>query len=267
MLLWGLGIWASLIEPRLLRERYFSVGGAPAHLPELRLALVSDLHWGLYFRESQFKRLVEQLNALDVDAIVIPGDWTYEPTTDLHTGLAPLATLNKPVFGVLGNHDLQAPGPNLALPLRAALEAHGVRLLEGQRLSWRGWEWVGLDDDWGGDPDPQIHHLWPTLTAPQQSPSSRLVVVHQPNTVSKLPRHAAFLSVAGHTHGGQIWLPGLTPRILQRMSPRGWWNGLYSTPAGHLFVTPGIGTIGLPARLGVMPTIDIVSLVHDNPMH
>ena len=67
--------------------------------------------------------------------------------------------------------------------------------------------------------------------------------------------------MAGHTHGGQIWIPGLTPWVLRNTNTRQpWWNGLYDTAAGTLLVTPGIGTIGLPARLAVMPTIELVEL-------
>ena len=265
----SLGLWASLIEPRLLRERSFTLHGVPAHAPELRLAVVSDVHLGLYFRSAQLETLVARLNQLDVDAILIPGDWTYDPALDLHAAFAPLRQLKQPVFGVLGNHDLQAPGPRLANELRAALHAHGVRLLEGQALTWRGWTLIGLDDAWGGQPASQIAALWPSspnATPPATSPSApsapKLVIVHQPDTVAQLPPHAAFVAVAGHTHGGQIQLPWLTKRVLRGMSQHGWWEGVYATPAGHLLVTSGIGTIGLPARLATPPTIELLSLRH-----
>lgn len=265
----SVGLWATLIEPRLLRERSFTLHGVPAHAPELRLAVVSDVHLGLYFRSEQLASLVARLNQLDVDAILIAGDWTYDPPLDLHAAFAPLRQLHRPMFGVLGNHDLQAPGPRLASDLRAALQAHGVRLLEGQALTWRGWTLIGLDDAWGGEPASQIAALWPSTpnaTPPATSPSApsdpKLVIVHQPDTVAQLPPQAAFVAVAGHTHGGQIQLPVLTARVLRGMSRHGWWQGVYATSAGHLLVTSGIGTIGLPARLATPPTIELLSLRH-----
>lgn len=255
------GLWSSLVEPGLSRVRQTTITGLPPGAQPVRLAVIADIHWGLFFRNHQLERLVRQLNALEVDAVLVAGDWTHEPPLDLKTGLAPLATIRYPVFGVLGNHDVEAPGPDLTEPLREALQAHGVQLLEGRRVAWKGWELVGLDDGWGGRPDAQIRAFWPEPSGSATGPDNRLVVTHQPDTVALLPPGAAHLSVAGHTHGGQIWIPGLTPWVLRNTNTRQpWWNGLYNTPAGTLLVTPGIGTIGLPARLAVMPTIELVEL-------
>lgn len=254
------GLWSSWVEPYWIRVRHTTLSGIPAGAQPLKLALVADLHWGLFFRDRQLDDLVDRLNAMDVDAVIVAGDWTHEPTQDLRAGFAPLSRLRHPVWGVLGNHDVQAPGPNLTAPLRAALAQHGVRLIEGQAVSWKGWELVGLDDQWGGRPQQQIQRLWPPGAG---TPAARrLVVVHQPDTVALLPAGAAFLAMAGHTHGGQIWIPGFSPWYLRKTnSQQPWLNGLYDTPAGRLLVTPGVGTIGLPARLAVRPTIDRIDLV------
>lgn len=255
-LLLAIGCWARLVEPNLLRVRTTTLTGIPAHSTPLRLALVADIHWGLFGRDGQLQRLVDRLNALEVDAIVVAGDWTYEPKRDLVGGLAPLSQLRAPVFGVLGNHDLRAPGPDVEQTLRHALQTHRVQLLEGKRLAWRGWELVGIDDLWGGHPEAQIATL---LTTP--SPS-RLIVSHQPDAVARFPRNAAFLTLSGHTHGGQITLPYLKRHVLESGTLNPWWDGLYSTESSRLFVTPGIGMISLPARLGVPPTIDVLELTH-----
>ena len=89
----------------------------------------------------------------------------------------------------------------------------------------------------------------------------RLVLAHQPDTAALLPAGSASLVVSGHTHGGQIMLPWVTRQlVLPGMSAQGWFEGLYTTQAGPLFVTGGIGTIGLPARLAVVPRIDVLLL-------
>lgn len=250
----GAGCWGRLIEPELLRVRETSLRGAPAGAQPVRLALVSDLHWGLFGRDHQLQRLVDRINALQPDAVLVAGDWTYEPRRDLAAGLAPLARLTMPVFAVLGNHDLQAPGPRIAADLLAGLEQHRVQVIEGRSVRWRGWEIVGLDDAWGGHPQAQIRSLLRTPGA------NRLVLTHQPDTAQHMPRGAAFLTLAGHTHGGQIRLPWLTEAVLRGTTRNDWWDGLYSVPAGQLFVTPGIGMIGLPMRLAVPPTIDLLTL-------
>lgn len=258
-----IGLWSSLVEPGWIRVRETTFSGIPASAEPVRLAVISDIHWGLFFRDGQLRDLVERLNALDVDAVMVAGDWTHEPPPDLTAGLAPLAQIRHPVFAVLGNHDVESPGPPLTEPLKAALQTHGVQLLEGRVVAWKGWELVGLDDHWGGHPQTQVQRLWSAgagEVAPP-SPSVRIVIAHQPDTIALLPAGAAFLSLAGHTHGGQIWIPGFTPWWLRHTnSEQPWWNGVYQARGGPVLVTPGIGTIGLPARLGVLPTIDVVTL-------
>ena len=254
------GLWSSWIEPQQLRVRTTVLSGLPAGAQPVKLALVADVHWGLFFRDGQLEQLIERLNTLDVDAVLVAGDWTHEPPLDLKKGLAPWARLRHPVWGVLGNHDVQAPGPPLTQALREALVANRVQLIEGRSLEWKGWTLVGLDDHWGGTPAPQVRALWPD-DLPAEQAARRIVIAHQPDTLALLPPQGAYLAVAGHTHGGQIWIPGLTPWVLSHTnSTQPWWNGLYEVAQGHVFVTPGIGTIGLPARLAVPPTIDVIEL-------
>ncbi len=259
----SIGLWAGLVEPNTLRVRETTLHQLPKGAQPLRLALVADIHWGLFFRDHQVQRLVDRLNTLNVDAVVVAGDWTYEPSLDLARGFAPFKSLRVPVFGVLGNHDVESPGPALSAALREALRVNGVQLIEGKRVAFNGWELVGLDDLWGGRPRAQIRQLWPGGAMPSLPTSlPRLVVAHQPDTAALLPKNAAFLIMSGHTHGGQIWLPGVTPSLLRRTVRWPWWDGVYPLPAGHLLVTPGVGTIGLPARLAVPPTIDVIDIRH-----
>ena len=255
-----IGLWSSLVEPQQLRVRETVLTGIPAGAEPVRLAVIADMHWGLFFRDDQLRALVERLNALDVDAVLVAGDWTHEPPLDLKAGFAPLAAIRHPVFGVLGNHDVESPGPPLTAPLREALQAHGVQLIEGREVRWKGWSLVGLDDHWGGSPGPQVGRLWPS-GAVASAFANRIALAHQPDTLALIPEAGAFLAIAGHTHGGQVWIPGLTPWWLRNTnSEQPWWNGLYASLPGHIFVTPGVGTVGLPARLAVLPTIDLVVL-------
>lgn len=252
--------YSGLIEPRLLqiRTHHIQVRQNPHAVPvqPLHIALVSDIHTGLFVRKRQLLRLVEAINAQDVDAVVVAGDWLYEPKSDLRAELEPLAQLRHPVFGVLGNHDTQAPGPDLEAPLRQTLQQLGVQLLEGKHQVFKGWELMGLSDLWGGHPRQEIAQL---LQKPTTLP--RLMLMHQPDTAALLPANSATFMVSGHTHGGQIWLPWITKtKVLPGMSQHGWYEGLYHTHAGELFVAAGTGTIGLPARLGVVPRVDVLHL-------
>jgi len=251
------GLWASWVEPHVLRVRQTTLNGLPEGAQPIRLALVADLHWGLFYRDWQLRRLVRALNALDVDAVLVAGDWVHDPQLDLSAGLRPLADIRPPVFAVLGNHDTKAPGPDLTGPLSEALRAHGVRPIEGEVIDFKGWQLAGLSDLWGGRPQDEVRSMW----SGEAAPPPRLVLMHQPDTMGLLPAGSSFLSMAGHTHGGQVWIPGFTPWFVRQTNTgQPWINGLYDTPAGRLLVTPGLGTIGVPARLGVLPTIELIDL-------
>jgi uncharacterized protein len=255
-------IWSGQIEPNLLRVRSTSIQVIPApnsNTPEpIKMALISDIHWGLFGRDYQLQRLVDRINTLDVDAVFVAGDWTYEPKLDLQTGFAPLKQLRVPVFAVLGNHDVEKPGPKLATQLRAALTANGVQFVEGKSVDWRGWQIVGLDDLWGGKPREQVATLF--AQSAQNPVLNRLVLTHQPDTLALLPASAMQLGLAGHSHGGQIQLPYATDWQLRNAMKQSWYNGLYETTHGKVFVAPGIGMIGLPWRFLVPPTIDVITI-------
>ena len=116
---------------------------------------------------------------------------------------------------------------------------------------------LGLGDLWGGDPRGDVARL----LLPGTPTVPRLVLAHQPDTAALLPAGSARLVLSGHTHGGQIMLPWITRHwVLPGMSAQGWFEGLNTTPAGPLFVTAGVGTIGLPARLAVVPRIDVLRI-------
>lgn len=251
------GLWASWVEPNLLRVRQWRLDGIPAAAQPMRVAVIADIHWGLFYRDVHVRRLVRRLNELDVDAVLVAGDWVHEPDRDLLAGMRPLAGLRHPMYAVLGNHDTKAPGPDLTRPLSDALQSYGVHLIEGRAVAFKGWELVGLSDLWGGQPQADVRTLWPE----GRPVAPRLVVMHQPDTMMLLPRDGSFLALAGHTHGGQVWIPGFTPWFVRNTNTENpWINGLYDTPRGRLLVTPGLGTIGVPARLAVWPTIDVVDL-------
>ncbi len=255
--------YSGLLEPRLLLVREHAIH-MPAGTPPLRIALVGDLHVGLFTRRWQLERLVDVLNAQNVDAVVVAGDWTYEPDKDLLNTFAPLARLRHPVLSVLGNHDTEAPGPPLQAALRQALQHHGVQWLDGSNAAqtriFKGWHVTGLSDAWGGEPRAEIQRLFALGAAPIAPP--HLIIAHNPGTARMLPLHSATLIASGHTHGGQIWLPWVTKHwVLPAMGAhQGWFEDLYATPAGPLFVTAGTGMVGLPARLGVVPRVDVLTL-------
>ena len=247
-------LWARFVEPHQLRVIETPVGTACG----VRVALVSDLHVGLYVREDQLEQMVRRLNALDVDAVLIAGDFTYEPDRDLRVAFAPLGLISHPVYAVLGNHDEQLPGAPLKGPLLRELASLGVQSIEGRRVPLGRCELAGLGDLEAGAAARDLARLKATRWS--RPPAERVLLTHEPDTVLDVPAGSAALLLAGHTHGGQVVLPWLTDALLRHISRGGWQRGLYRTATLPLFVTSGIGMARLPLRFRMPPTIDVLAL-------
>ncbi|MEO8154705.1 MAG: metallophosphoesterase [Rhizobacter sp.] len=246
--------WGRFIEPNTLQVHETTLGTACG----VRVALVSDLHLGLYTRQADLQRLIDRLNGLQVDAVLVAGDWTYEPSYDLRTAFAPLAGLRHRTLSVLGNHDEQKPGPPLKAELFAALAAAKVESIDGRRLPLGRCELEGLGDLNARSAQHQLKAL--NTQASDVDGAHRVVLTHNPDTSFLLaPGHASWL-LSGHTHGGQINLPILTASLLARATQGGFAQGIYNMKNVHVFVTSGVGIDKLPLRFRVPPTIDVLGL-------
>lgn len=241
--------YARFIEPAELVVRR-SVIPAPI---DLDIALVADLHVGIFTRTGKLEQMVRKLNALPVDAVLIAGDITYNPPYDLAATLAPLRRLDKPTYVVLGNHDVQLPGPPLAKAIVRAMAAPNLHFIGHRVVDFPTFRLAGLYDWWSGRDDTAF-----LQALPRDKPL--LVLMHQPHSLRALQVIDFALAMAGHTHGGQIHVPWLTDRMFMLTRGERYVNGYYDTPAGKLFVTPGIGVTGMPLRFDCPPTIDVLEL-------
>lgn len=244
--------WARFVEPQWIQIRHTDLAGTGA---EARIALVSDIHLGVYKDERFLQRVVDHLNTLPVDAVLIAGDLTYEPQgQSLQTLFAPLAQLRPPVYAVLGNHDQQRPGPDIDVELRHVLSGLGVSIIEGQvNEALPGLQLAGLGDRWAGKDDSGF------LTASSIPP---VVLAHNPDSAMDLRPEQASLVLAGHTHGGQIRIPWLYRKVIPSRHGFDRDEQTAHTPSGpvRVFTTSGLGEVGLPLRLFNPPVIDILHL-------
>lgn len=246
-------IWARFIEPQWIHVRETTVTGTGI---QADIVLIGDIHLGVYKDRAFLERVVDRINQLPAERVLIAGDFTYEPGDQSLTELfAPLARLKAPVYAVLGNHDQQAPGPDIDQPLRAALRQHGVQIIEQHVAEAGHWRIAGLGDAWGGDDSPAF-----LTKMPDKQPI--LTLMHNPDSIMKMRPQDTSLALAGHTHCGQIRLPWLYRKAIP--SAYGFDCGLETahTAQGDIrvFITPGLGEIGLPLRFLNPPTIDWVHL-------
>lgn len=253
LVLGALFIWMRFIEPQWIQVRETTITGTGI---QADIALISDIHLGVYKDTAFLNRVVTRINELPADQVLIAGDFTYEPEDQsLYQLFKPLSQLKAPVYAVLGNHDQQAPGPDIDQPLRAALGQLGVRIVEQDVANTGHWRIAGLGDRWGGNDNPAF-----LAQMPAQQPT--LLLVHNPDSVMRLRPQDTTLALAGHTHCGQIRLPWLYHKVIQ--SEYGFDCGLETarTPHGdvRVLISPGVGEIGLPMRFLNPPTIDWVHL-------
>ena len=253
-----LAVYAHYIEPRLLTVKSHAVQVCGGGLPgTLRAGVVSDLHLGRFGNAVSADRIAARLSRLDLDLVLMPGDFTYHPEPDaLPDLLAPLGALDLPLYAVLGNHDVGIPGPDYTELLTQTLEGVGVTVLyPGEAVFTAQGKYLriaGLRDL------DQVERQDVPLGLPEASPMATILLEHNPDAARQGGLGPYELMVAGHTHGGQVYIPGVTCALTFACDTLRY--GYLDSPAGKLFVTSGTGMVGLPVRFAVPPRIDILDL-------
>ncbi|WP_169816901.1 metallophosphoesterase [Hydrogenibacillus schlegelii] len=231
----------------------------PPELDGLTIAHLSDLHYGfgLYTNIRAVEDVTALVRALNAELIVFTGDLldhTADPQlseTSILKGLhAPLG-----VYAVLGNHDHAFERSTL----RNTLSADGIRLLvnESIRLTRNGRSFwlVGLDDPLVGEPK--------LAEAMSSIPSEDfvLLLVHTPDFADRSAEHNLPLQLSGHSHCGQIRLPGIGPLWLPPLGKK-YPSGLRPVSSGktYVYTNCGLGTSGVPFRLFCPPEIAFITL-------
>jgi hypothetical protein len=259
----AVAVYALAWEPRRLVERdhVIALDAWPAECDGLRIDHISDVHTGSPHNGlDNLDRIIDRLLASDSDAVVMTGDYVILSVfLGTYIGPEPIArhlrrlTARKPVYAVLGNHDWWKDGAHI----RRTFEAAGVVMLEDEArlVRFRGCSaWmVGVGDLW------EAPHDIGKAFAQVRGDAPAIVLTHNPALFPRMPARGA-LMLAGHTHGGQISLPGVGQPAMWGKAEGRYVTGHYVENGRHLFVSPGIGTSILPVRLGVPPEISRLTL-------
>ncbi|MEM7199190.1 MAG: metallophosphoesterase [Planctomycetota bacterium] len=214
-------------------------------LDGLRIAFLSDLHAGSFMSELDLCRIFARIARLEPDLVCLGGDLINTFDREILLLREPLRLLSPPlgVFAVPGNHD-HFYGRDIGL-WEAFLQAQGVRVLinGGERVERDGDSlWVaGVDDLTEGKPD-----LAAALSGHRDG-EPVLLLSHHPDFFFEAAAAGVELTLAGHTHGGQVMLFGRTPL---KHSKFGYWGGLYQEEEASLYVSRGVGVTFLPLRIG-----------------
>ena len=251
--------WTAWYEPRRLvvRQHALRLPSWPQTLDDLRVGLMSDLHAGLgHTNPARVREAVELLNAQRPDVIFLLGD--YLDSTHFGRGradpgeiAAELARVDAPLgrFAILGNHDWRAAGAAMAEALRQA----GLEVLENEARR-AGDLWVaGVADMRTRLPD------IPKALEDVPADAPVLLLAHDPDLFPHVPARVA-LTLAGHTHGGQVDVPVLRRLVVPSGHGVRYLGGHVEEEGRQLFISTGVGTAGLPLRFRRPPEVVILTL-------
>ncbi|WP_374073496.1 metallophosphoesterase [Bdellovibrio bacteriovorus] len=253
-------VWSVAIEPGLLIQRDVEVSKWP--VSPLRIAFFSDLHAGApYITESYIEDLISRINKMQPDIVLIGGDLvitgiiggSYIPIEKIADLLKKLnARLG--VYAVLGNHDWWDDGEHI----NQVLKKNGIKVLENEAelisIDPNNHFWlVGVGDDFTNHSDIRLSLSKVNTADPQ------ILFMHDPAAIFQA-KNKFDLALAGHLHGGQVFVPGVGAIFTIGDAPREWAEGWVDFKYGSLFVSKGIGTSIFPVRLNALPEFVVVDL-------
>jgi hypothetical protein len=240
-----------------------------AHLPAafegFKICQLSDIHIGPFMPSSQIRKYVAIANALKPDLTVLTGDFvTVDPDTQQPV-VAALSGLRAPfgVFGCLGNHDAWA---RVQDSITGLFQQVGFRILRGTNVlitvGADSLNLIGVDfqshRQFG--PSGPVQRLLGNIESLIDRDQVNILLSHNPDTFPRAAELGIDLSMAGHTHGGQAALEFISPEIAPSRLVTPYVAGLFHKPGSQLYVNRGIGTIGIPIRIGAPPEITLYSL-------
>ncbi len=242
-----------------------------ARLPDafhgFRIAQLSDIHIGPFMSEDEIRKYVRIANSLKPDLIVLTGDFlTFDPSPK-EAVVAALSGLRAPygVYGCLGNHDAWARSEDALTELFGQA---GIRILRQEHVAIRNagerWNLIGIDYANSRHMSAGVGHMnsqtLEGMEALMEKDAVNILLSHNPETFDRAAELGIDLSLAGHTHGGQLALEFINPEIAPSRIVTPYVSGWFQKPGGQLYVNRGIGTIAAPMRVGAPPELTVFEL-------
>ena len=269
-----------ITEPLKIEKLTIAIANLPNSLSGIKIVQLSDLHYdGIRLSEKLLAQAIEVSNLENPDLVVITGDLVTDDPQPIEILASKLIKLQSPVgtYVCLGNHD------NVSLASRQhiinALTKVGIRVLWNEIVYPLGKELaiVGLAEYWSSEFNPKLvfEQIEPNIP--------RIVLSHNPDSAEILKKWRVDLQLSGHTHGGQIVIPGygaapLLLRQVRKKTPKWisyfipylracsevlkhwqWSEGWHQVGKNQLYVNRGLGTY-FPGRLFCPPEVTVITL-------
>src|SRR3989440_2032492 len=266
----------------------------PPALDGMQIVQISDIHLSSYMSRAQVRRAVDMANDLGADLAVVTGDLVTGAGDPIADCVDEIRQLSTPLgtWGCNGNHEIYAHAEDIAAYLYAQA---GMKMLrhENAQITFKGASvnLIGVDYQRERNPRGQRQQTLARVEPLVRRDMPNIHLSHNPNTFNRAAELGIELSLAGHTHGGQIQVEILDHRLSPARFITDYIAGLYqrllfapasneraasnasvtrafspslfaspSSPMAHIYVNRGLGTVGAPIRLGVPPEISLIVL-------
>lgn len=253
------------LEPRNLVAEHIDIRLArlPQEFHGFRIAQISDIHFGPYMGKAGLERALQLARSFRPDLLALTGDFVSHPFGGSNGPIGAhyaepcadvlAAVTGIPVLAILGNHDHW----NNAAIVEGALQDRGIPVLRNRSIPLeRGHNriWVaGIDDALveAADLDKALHDV--------------LLLAHEPDFADYAARFPVDLQLSGHSHGGQVRLPGIGALILPTLA-RKYPIGLNRVGSLQVYTNRGLGVINPPVRFYCPPEVTFVTLFSSQPV-
>ncbi len=241
----------------VIEKILFPIRGLHPSLEGFTIVQMTDIHLKPYTQPRLVRKAVAMANQLQPDLVVLTGDYVWRVHEAVHEIAPLLANLNARygVYSVMGNHDywldiqaLQASFNASRLPV---LYNQGLSIIVGKAILYL----AGIDDGWAGHPDLKL--------ALEKAPTGAPVILllHEPDLADETLRDPRIsLQLSGHTHGGQVIIPGKPPFVHPYLGKK-YSAGLYKVQNAWLYTNRGLGCTTVPIRINCPPEITEITLV------
>jgi len=261
------GLLYGRLDVEVTRPR-IALARLPKAFEGFRIAQLSDFHISPFMTADEIRRCVTIANGLKADLVALTGDYVADDRAAQGEVVQALATLRAPygVFGCLGNHEIYTETEDSITRLFAA---QGIRILRQERAPIQSHgevlNLIGVDYQqlrFSRDHDGHLVDRYlegsEKLVVPDMV---NILLSHNPNSFDRAAELGIDLTLAGHSHGGQLSL-SFVNRGLSLVRPETpYVSGWYEKAGCQLYVNRGIGTTGPPIRLGARPEITVFELV------
>ena len=230
-----------------------------------RICQLSDIHIGPFMPSAEIRKYVAIANSLKADLMVLTGDFVTMDGRTQGAVVDALRGLRAPfgVYGCLGNHDAWCEVED---SISGLFRQTGVRMLRGEAVpiavSGESFNLLGVDfqSQHRFGPSPAVPNLLGNIEHLISHDRVNILLSHNPDTFDRAAELGIEFSLAGHTHGGQAALEFISPQLAPSRLVTPYVSGLFQKPGAQLYVNRGIGTIGIPIRIGAPPEITVYTL-------